>query len=97
MDWSKFTADPGWEIFGMCGQLMFGSRFLYQWFVSERAKRSIVPVGFWYLSIAGTSIVFIYALHMGSIAFMIPTLTGLPVYIRNLVLIRRRRKAGEEA
>ena len=89
-----FWQDPFWEIFGLSGQLMFGSRFLYQWFASERAKRSFVPTGFWWLSIVGSVMTGTYAIHKGSLAFMIPTLTGLPVYIRNLMLIRRELKAA---
>ena len=89
---NEIFADPYWEIFGLAGQLCFASRFLYQWWASERAKRSVMPVGFWWLSILGTCVLFIYATHKTSIAFMLPTLTGLPVYIRNLVLIRRAKK-----
>ena len=43
-----------WLIFGLLGQLAFFSRFLVQWIVSERAGRSIMPVTFWYLSLAGS-------------------------------------------
>lgn len=91
MDWSRFVADPYWEVLGLLGQVIFGSRFLYQWFVSERAKRSIFPIGFWWLSILGSALIFVYAIHKASFAFMIPTLTGMPVYIRNLMLVRRER------
>lgn len=92
MDWSRFVADPYWEAFGLAGQLTFGSRFLYQWIVSERAKKSIVPLGFWYLSITGSVIVMVYALHKASLTFTIPTLLGMPIYIRNLVLVRRENE-----
>ncbi len=97
MDWSRFLADPAWEAVGILGQVIFGVRFVFQWWVSERAGRSLVPVGFWWLSIAGAVLIFVYALHKASVAFMIPTLAGMPVYIRNLALIRReRRRLGLE-
>jgi lipid-A-disaccharide synthase-like uncharacterized protein len=96
MDWSRFVADPYWEALGLLGQLTFGSRFLYQWFVSERAKRSVFPVGFWWLSIIGSVLIMVYAIHKASIPFMIPTLTGMPIYIRNLMLLRREQlESGE--
>lgn len=91
MDWSRFLVDPYWEALGLLGQVIFGSRFLYQWFASERAKRSVFPIGFWWLSILGSLMIFTYAIHKASFAFMIPTLTGLPVYIRNLMLVRREK------
>jgi lipid-A-disaccharide synthase-like uncharacterized protein len=93
MDWSRFYADPYWEALGLLGQLIFGCRFLYQWLVSEKAGRSLVPVGFWWLSLLGTGLIFAYALHEASLTFTVPTLVGAPVYIRNLILIRRERRA----
>ena len=93
-EFSGLKIDPVWESVGLAGQLIFGSRFLYQWFASERAKKSVIPLGFWWLSIAGTLLIFAYAIHKQSPAFMLPTLTGLPVYVRNLILIRRERALG---
>jgi lipid-A-disaccharide synthase-like uncharacterized protein len=97
MDLSRFFADPGWELLGLVGQLTFGSRFLYQWFISERAGRSVMPVGFWWLSMIGSILILIYAVHKASLAFMLPTFTGVPVYIRNLILIRREDKRRAKA
>lgn len=93
MNLSHFMQNPGWELFGLAGQCIFGTRFLYQWYASERAGRSYVPVGFWWLSILGAGMSFAYAFHKGSLAFMIPVLTGMPVYVRNLMLIRRENEA----
>ena len=89
---AHFFMDPVWEAIGLLGQFTFGSRFVYQWFVSERAKRSMVPTSFWWISIVGSLLIFIYAIHKGSLAFMIPTLTGVPIYIRNLMLVRKEEK-----
>lgn len=90
---ARFWEHPYWELFGLSGQALFGSRFIYQWLASERAKKSVMPNGFWWLSIVGSVITMIYAFHKGSLAFMIPTLTGLPVYLRNLMLIHKASKA----
>lgn len=90
---SGFWAHPFWELFGLIGQAIFGSRFIYQWIASEKAKKSVMPDGFWWLSIVGSVITMIYAIHKQSFAFMIPTLTGLPVYLRNLMLIHKEAKA----
>ena len=90
---APFFKDPLWMTIGLLGQFTFGSRFVYQWFISERAKRSIVPKSFWWISIVGSLLIFVYAIHKASLPFMIPTLTGVPIYIRNLMLIHKEEKA----
>ena len=42
-----------WIAIGFGGQLVFFSRFFVQWIASEKAKRSVVPLAFWYLSMVG--------------------------------------------
>ena len=42
--WREF----GWIMVGLTGQLLFTGRFLVQWVSSEREKRSVIPVAFWY-------------------------------------------------
>lgn len=86
--------DP-WLVFGFAGQALFASRFLYQWAVSERAKRSVVPIPFWWLSLAGGATLFVYAVHRRDPVFGAGQLFGLAVYARNLVLIARGRPEPE--
>lgn len=83
-----------WVVFGLVGQLMFTGRFLVQWIASERAKRSVVPVLFWYFSLAGGMILLSYAIYRRDPVFVIGQSLGVFIYLRNLVLIR---KAGEAA
>lgn len=85
-----------WVCVGLAGQLMFSMRFLVQWVVSERARESVVPVAFWYFSLAGGVILLTYALWRQDPVFIIGQATGLVIYSRNLWLIhaaRRRRPA----
>ena len=42
------------KIVGLGGQVVFGSHFFVQWFVSERQGRSVIPVAFWYISVVGS-------------------------------------------
>ena len=89
-----------WVLFGLLGQLAFSLRFIVQWMVSERKKESVVPVAFWYLSLLGGMILFVYALYKQDIVFIIGQGSGLIVYIRNLVLISKkkaREKIGKGA
>ncbi len=83
----------GWIVAGFIGQAMFTARFLVQWIASERVKRSVVPRLFWYLSLAGGSVLLIYAIHRRDPVFIVGQATGLFVYSRNLWLIRRARRA----
>jgi lipid-A-disaccharide synthase-like uncharacterized protein len=82
----------GWVLFGILGQILFGSRFIVQWVASERRKESTIPVAFWYLSLLGGLILFAYAFwYRQDIVFTIGQSAGVFIYIRNLMLIRRPR------
>jgi lipid-A-disaccharide synthase-like uncharacterized protein len=81
-----------WLVIGFLGQACFASRFLVQWMASERAGRSLVPVTFWYLSIAGGAIVLTYAIWRRDPVFIVGQSAGLFVYFRNLVLLRREQR-----
>jgi lipid-A-disaccharide synthase-like uncharacterized protein len=78
-----------WLVIGFLGQACFFSRFLVQWMASERAGRSLVPRAFWYLSIAGGTIVLSYAIWRRDPVFILGQSVGLFVYLRNLILLRR--------
>ena len=85
----------GWLAIGFLGQGLFTLRFLLQWIASERARRSIVPQVFWWFSLAGGLVLFVYALHRRDPVFAVGQGSGLAIYSRNLFLIyRRRRVAG---
>jgi lipid-A-disaccharide synthase-like uncharacterized protein len=77
-----------WVGLGLGGQLMFMLRFIVQWIVSERARRSIIPVSFWWFSIAGAAILLAYAIHRRDPVFILGQSLGFFVYARNLWLIR---------
>lgn len=86
MDWNDA---PFWLAFGLAGNLAFSSRFLVQWVASERAKRSLIPIAFWHLSIVGSAILLIYAIHRKDPIFTLAYLPNCVVYVRNLMLIHR--------
>ena len=79
----------GWLAVGFLGQAMFSGRFIVQWIASERKKASVIPVAFWWLSLAGGVALFAYAVHRGDPVFILGQVAGLFVYSRNLVLVRR--------
>jgi len=87
------TIDHVWLVIGLMGQALFASRFIVQWFKSEMEGRSVIPVAFWYCSLAGGLVSLAYAIHIESAPFIIGQGSGLVVYSRNLYLIFRERAA----
>ncbi|NBZ89300.1 lipid A biosynthesis protein [Rhodobacteraceae bacterium CYK-10] len=88
----KTATDAVWVLVGIGGQLMFTARFLMQWWASEKAGRSVVPVSFWYFSIAGSLIVLAYGIREVEPVIILGQLPGTVIYTRNLWLIRKERE-----
>ena len=86
--------EDGWLLLGFAGQALFMGRFVLQWLASERHRRSVIPVSFWYLSIVGALMLLAYALHRRDPVFVAGQGLGVAVYLRNLQLIRRARGAN---
>jgi lipid-A-disaccharide synthase-like uncharacterized protein len=85
----EWTDATPWIALGLVGQVLFSGRFFVQWLASERARRSIVPEVFWYLSIMGGALLFAYACWRRDPVFIIGQGSGLFIYLRNIVLLRR--------
>ena len=81
----------GWILVGFLGQGIFGTRFLVQWISSEKKRRSYVPVAFWYISILGGTVLFLYAMHIKDPVFTVGQGLGLVIYFRNLMLIKQHK------
>jgi len=81
-----------WLVLGFMAQAMFSARFLVQWLASERAKKSVVPLPFWYLSIAGSALLLAYAVYRKDPVFIVGQSAGIFINSRNLLLIYRDRK-----
>jgi lipid-A-disaccharide synthase-like uncharacterized protein len=91
----SITRETLWLALGLAGQLVFTGRFALQWLYSEYKKRSIIPVGFWYLSILGSALLLAYAIYREDPVFILGQSFGFIVYLRNLQLIARHKKQGE--
>ncbi len=88
MPWSDNAAV--WIGIGFLGQALFSGRFLVQWLVSEIRRESVVPVAFWFFSLAGGITLLTYAIWQQDIVIISGQLFGLLVYARNLMLIRKK-------
>ncbi len=89
-----------WLVFGFLGQGIFFCRFLVQWLATEKAKRTVVPMAFWYLSIGGGVMILIYAAsrEQGHPDWVIVCgqAGGLVMYVRNIIIAVRHKKALAE-
>lgn len=81
-----------WLVVGFVGQVMFGMRFFVQWIASEKAQKSVIPIAFWYLSICGSLILLVYAIHRRDPVFILGQSTGSFIYLRNLYLIKKEKE-----
>ena len=81
-----------WLVIGFAGQALFTMRFIVQWWSSERQKRSVIPVAFWYFSLAGGATLLGYAIYRQDPVFIVGQAGGLFIYSRNLYFINRERR-----
>lgn len=89
------AASSLWLTIGFLGQALFTARFLVQWLASERHRAAVVPVAFWWLSLAGGGALLAYAAHRRDPVIVVGQVMGLFVYARNLTLIDRARRRLE--
>ena len=82
-----------WLLFGVVAQIIFALRFVVQWVASERAGRSVMPTAFWFLSIAGGSMILTYGIVRREPIIIIGQVLAVFIYVRNLVLIWKERRA----
>ncbi|MCB1746979.1 MAG: lipid-A-disaccharide synthase N-terminal domain-containing protein [Gammaproteobacteria bacterium] len=86
------TNEQIWVGIGLSGQLLFSGRWLVQWITSERRRRSVIPLAFWYFSIAGSLTLLAYALYRMDPVFILGHVANSVIYIRNLVLLMREKR-----
>jgi lipid-A-disaccharide synthase-like uncharacterized protein len=88
IDWSV------WKVVGWLGNAIFSSRFLVQWYVTEKKKRVVVPQAFWWLSLIGALTMLCYSLFhlVDSVMIFAYAFTWFP-YLRNLMIHRRTKAA----
>ena len=80
-----------WLAFGLVAQLFFTARFLVQWIASERAGNSVVPMAFWFFSMAGGTMTLVYGLVKREPVIIIGQLLSNIIYVRNIMLIWKNR------
>lgn len=82
-------AIPLWLlILGIISQVVFTLRFVYQWIYSEKKKESMLPFGFWMLSLIGSLMILTYAIIRRDPVLFVGHILGTTIYIRNLMLLK---------
>jgi len=82
-------------IIGFAGQGLFAMRFIIQWLKSEGEGRSVIPLAFWYFSIGGGLVLFLYALWRKDPVIICGQGLGLFIYLRNLYLIFKENRTSQ--
>ena len=49
-----------WKVIGLLGTLLFTARWFVQFYATKKQKRVVVPMSFWYLSVAGSFLTLAY-------------------------------------
>ncbi|MFA9262465.1 MAG: lipid-A-disaccharide synthase N-terminal domain-containing protein [Undibacterium sp.] len=96
---TKFVFDSlqnPWVVFGLFAQFVFFLRFVFQWIASEKAGRVMIPSIFWYLSIVGAIMIFIYSVYRQDIVFIFASFLSLFIYTRNIILHIRGKAKDEQ-
>jgi lipid-A-disaccharide synthase-like uncharacterized protein len=85
-----------WLAFGLVAQLSFAARFLVQWIMSERAGKSVVPMAFWFFSVAGGTMTLIYGLVKREPIIIFGQLLSNVIYVRNIMLMWKNHAKGSQ-
>lgn len=83
------TIPPLLVFWGSVGQVIFTARFIYQWIYSEKIKESILPKGFWILSLTGSAMIISYAIFRKDPVLFVGHVFGALIYARNIFLYRK--------
>jgi lipid-A-disaccharide synthase-like uncharacterized protein len=82
-----------WKVIGWIGNGIFFSRFFVQWYATEKKRQVVVPIVFWWLSLTGSLLLLVYALHKKDSVFIWSYLFPWVPYIRNIVIHYRHKEA----
>jgi lipid-A-disaccharide synthase-like uncharacterized protein len=85
-----------WTAIGFAGNILFGSRFIFQWLISEKKHCLVVPPFFWHLSFWGSVLNLLYAFHLDNAPLLLGVIALPLIYGRNLVLLRKTCAAEGE-
>ena len=83
-----------WVLLGFVAQAFFTMRFVVQWIASERAGKSVIPLAFWWCSIGGGLLLFVYALTAATRCSSSARASACSSICAICYFVLRERKAG---
>jgi lipid-A-disaccharide synthase-like uncharacterized protein len=91
------NVDPSklsWNVVGWAGQTVFFSRFLVQWYATEKKKQVVVPDSFWWLSLVGCLLLLVFSVfYLKSPVIICGYAISWIPYVRNLIIHHRHKEA----
>jgi len=89
LNWGDF-----WTLIGWTANVVFSSRFIVQWYVTEKKRQVVVPAAFWWLSLAGSLLFLSYAIFYDKhhVIIFAYAFNWIP-YVRNLIIHYRHQRA----
>ena len=82
-------------LFGCFSQALFTLRFVYQWWYSSRRHVSVLPLGFWVISLTGSLLICLYAVIRLDLVLILGQALGLAAYVRNIMIGLRSARSGD--
>lgn len=83
-----------WKIVGWLGNAVFFTRFIVQWYATEKRRQVVVPPVFWWLSLTGSLLSLSYAIfHARDAVFIFAYALAWIPYVRNLIIHYRHENA----
>jgi len=80
-----------WTLWGLVAQGFFFLRLIIQWLISEKEKKTVIPLSFWWLGIIGAVMLFVYALERRDLVFLLTAILQLVIYFRNYKIALNER------
>lgn len=84
-------------LYGSAGQIIFTLRFIYQWFYSVKQHRSVLPAGFWWISLIGSVTICSYAIFRADPVLIVGQSVGLVAYTRNIIIGHKEKQRTRSA
>lgn len=82
-----------WTVWGLAAQGIFFGSFVYQWWISEKNKKSLITSGFWYIRIGGSVMLLAYALVRRDLVISLGLVLQMILYLRNLKIIANEKRS----